>query len=237
MILTKDTLKPDFEAGQIIIIDKPYTWTSFNLVSKVKYAVSRKIKVKKIKVGHAGTLDPLATGILIICTGKATKLIETLQAQEKEYTGTFFIGATTPSYDLETEVDQTFPTAHIDKTLIEKARQSFLGETDQMPPIFSALKVDGKRAYKSAREGKEIELKTRKITISNYELDNNLPELGFKVSCSKGTYIRSLAFDMGKALDSGAYMSSLRRTQNGDFKIEDAWNLDELIEYINNLEL
>ena len=237
MVLTKDTLKPDFEAGQIIIIDKPLTWTSFNLVSKVKYAVSRKIKVKKIKVGHAGTLDPLATGILIICTGKATKIIETLQAEEKEYQGTFFIGATTPSYDLETEVDETFPTAHIDEALIEKARQSFLGEIDQMPPIFSALKVDGKRAYKSAREGKDVELKTRKITISSLELDNNLPELGFKVSCSKGTYIRSLAYDMGKALDSGAYMSSLRRTRNGDFKIEDAWDLDELIAYIQNLEL
>jgi len=237
MVLTKDTLKPDFEAGQIIIIDKPLTWTSFNLVSKVKYAVSRKINVKKIKVGHAGTLDPLATGILIICTGKATKIIETLQAEEKEYQGTFFIGATTPSYDLETEVDETFPTAHIDEALIEKARQSFLGEIDQMPPIFSALKVDGKRAYKSAREGKDVELKTRKITISSLELDNNLPELGFKVSCSKGTYIRSLAYDMGKALDSGAYMSSLRRTRNGDFKIEDAWDLDELIAYIQNLEL
>lgn len=237
MLLTKDTLKPDFEAGQIIIIDKPLTWTSFNLVSKVKYAVSRKIKVKKIKVGHAGTLDPLATGILIVCTGKATKIIETLQAEEKEYQGTFFIGATTPSYDLETEVDETFPTEHINEALIEKARQSFLGEIDQMPPIFSALKVDGKRAYQSAREGKEVELKTRKITISSLELDNNLPELGFKVSCSKGTYIRSLAYDMGKALDSGAYMSSLRRTRNGDFKIEDAWNLDELVEFINNLEL
>lgn len=237
MILTKDIKTPDFQAGQVIVIDKPLTWTSFNLVSKVRYLISRKLGVKKIKVGHAGTLDPLATGLMILCTGKATKTIEELQAKEKEYTGTFFIGATTPSYDLETEVDQTYPTEHIDAALIEEARQSFLGEIDQVPPIFSALKVDGKRAYKSAREGKEIVMKTRKVTISNLELDGNLPELGFKVNCSKGTYIRSLAFDMGKALNSGAYMSSLRRTKNGDFNIEDAWTVEELTEYIQNLEL
>lgn len=237
MLLTKETKNPDFQAGQIIIVDKPYTWTSFNLVSKIRYIISRKLDIKKIKVGHAGTLDPLATGILIICTGKATKIIDELQAQQKEYTGTFFIGATTTSYDLETEIDEKFPTEHIDANLIEKARLSFIGEIDQVPPVFSALKVDGKRAYKSAREGVEIEMTSRKITISDFELDNNLPELGFRVSCSKGTYIRSLAYDMGKALNSGAYMSSLRRTKNGDFKIEDAWDLEELVAYIQNLEL
>lgn len=237
MILTKDNKAPDFQAGQVIILDKPLTWTSFNLVAKLRYLVSRKLGVKKIKVGHAGTLDPLATGLMILCTGKATKTIDQLQAKEKEYEGTFFIGATTPSYDLETEVDQTFPTEHIDAALIEKARQQFIGEIDQMPPIFSALKVDGKRAYKSAREGKEVVMKTRKVTIPNLELEGNLPELGFKVTCSKGTYIRSLAFDIGKALDSGAYMSSLRRTRIGDFKIEDAWTIEEFEEYIQNIEL
>ncbi len=237
MVLTKDNKNPDFKAGEIILIDKPLTWTSFNVVAKIRYTISRKLGIKKIKVGHAGTLDPLATGLLIICTGKATKKIESLQAGEKEYTGTFHIGATTPSYDLETEVNQKFPIEHINKDLLEKARQTFLGEIDQKPPIFSALKIDGKRAYKSAREGKTVEMKTRKVTISEYDLDYNLPELGFRVCCSKGTYIRSLANDMGKTLDSGAYMSSLRRTKNGDFDIKDAWQIDELVAYIQNAEI
>lgn len=237
MLLKKDTNKPDFLTGSIIIVDKPLTWTSFNVVSKLRYVISRKLGIRKIKVGHAGTLDPLATGILIICTGKATKIIESIQVKEKEYTGTFFIGATTPSYDKETEIDSEFEIKHINKEMLEKARVSFLGDTDQNPPIFSALKVNGKRAYKSAREGVKVKLKARKINISNFEIDYNLPEVGFKVNCSKGTYIRSLAYDFGKALDSGSYMSSLRRTKNGDYTIDDAWDLDELIDYIQALDI
>lgn len=235
MILTPQTKDPDFLAGQVILIDKPLTWTSFNVVAKIRYTISRKLGIKKIKVGHAGTLDPLATGLLIICTGKATKTIESIQAKEKEYTGTFHIGATTPSYDLETEVDKTYATEHINKELLEKARLSFLGENEQTPPIFSAVKVDGKRAYKSARKGEEIKLKKRKIIISELEWDNNLPELAFRVKCSKGTYIRSLANDVGKALQSGAYMSSLRRTQNGQFRIEQAWQIENLVAFIEGL--
>lgn len=235
MILTPQTKAPDFLAGQVILIDKPLTWTSFNVVAKIRYTISRKLGIKKIKVGHAGTLDPLATGLLIICTGKATKTIESIQAKEKEYTGTFHIGATTPSYDLETEVDKTYATEHINKELLEKARLSFLGENEQTPPIFSAVKVDGKRAYKSARKGEEIKLKKRKIIISELEWDNNLPELAFRVKCSKGTYIRSLANDVGKALQSGAYMSSLRRTQNGQFRIEQAWQIEDLVAFIEGL--
>lgn len=237
MLFKKGDTKPDFKEGAIIIIDKPLEWTSFNVVSKVRYVISRKLGVRKIKVGHAGTLDPLATGVLIICTGKATKIIEGIQAKEKEYTGTFFIGATTPSYDKETEIDSKYEIKHIDKNLLEKARLSFLGETDQNPPIFSALKVDGKRAYKSAREGVKVKLKSRKVNISNFEIDYNLPELAFKVNCSKGTYIRSLAYDFGQAVGSGSYMSSLIRTRNGEYTIEDAWNLEDLVEYIQNLEL
>lgn len=235
MILTPQTKAPDFLAGQVILIDKPLTWTSFNVVAKIRYTISRKLGIKKIKVGHAGTLDPLATGLLIICTGKATKTIESIQAKEKEYTGTFHIGATTPSYDLETEVDKTYATEHINKELLEKARLSFFGENEQTPPIFSAVKVDGKRAYKSARKGEEIKLKKRKIIISELEWDNNLPELAFRVKCSKGTYIRSLANDVGKALQSGAYMSSLRRTQNGQFRIEQAWQIEDLVAFIKGI--
>lgn len=235
MILTPQTKDPDFLAGQVILIDKPLTWTSFNVVAKIRYTISRKLGIKKIKVGHAGTLDPLATGLLIICTGKATKTIESIQAKEKEYTGTFHIGATTPSYDLETEVDKTYATEHINKELLEKARLSFFGENEQTPPIFSAVKVDGKRAYKSARKGEEIKLKKRKIIISELEWDNNLPELAFRVKCSKGTYIRSLANDVGKALQSGAYMSSLRRTQNGQFRIEQAWQIEDLVAFIKGI--
>lgn len=237
MVLKKDAENPDFQAGSIIIVDKPLTWTSFNVVSKIRYIISRKLNIRKIKVGHAGTLDPLATGVLIICTGKATKIIESIQAEHKEYTGTFFIGATTPSYDKETEVDGEFKIDHIDKDLLEKTRLSFLGETDQHPPIFSALKVDGKRAYKSAREGVKVKLKPRKINITDFEIDYNLPELGFKVACSKGTYIRSIAYDFGKKMNAGSYMSSLVRTKNGEYTIDDAWDLEELVEYIQNLEL
>jgi len=237
MLFKKGDTKPDFREGSIIIVDKPYEWTSFNVVSKIRYIISRKLGIKKIKVGHAGTLDPLATGVLIICTGKATKIIESIQVKEKEYTGTFFIGASTPSYDKESAIDKEYKIDHIDKELIENVRLSFLGKTEQVPPIFSALKVDGKRAYKSAREGVKVKLKAREITISEMDIDYNLPELGFRVVCSKGTYIRSLAYDFGKKLNSGSYMSSLIRTRNGEYAIEDAWNLEELVEYIKNLDL
>ncbi len=237
MLFEKNGKTPNFIAGSIIVINKPLTWTSFNVVSKIRYVISRKLGIKKIKVGHAGTLDPLATGVLIICTGKATKIIESIQAKDKEYKGTFFIGATTPSYDKETEIDAQFKTDHITKEAIEKARLSFLGKTKQLPPIFSALKVNGKRAYKSAREGVEVKMKSRDIEISEFEVDYNLPELGFRIVCSKGTYIRSIAFDFGKALNSGSYMSSLVRTKNGKYSIENAWDIDELVINIQSLEI
>lgn len=215
--------KEDFLNGQILLIDKPLEWSSFQAVNALKWAIRKKFGLKKIKIGHAGTLDPLATGLLIICTGKFTKKIPELQGQVKEYTGTFTLGATTPSYDLETEVNETFPTAHITEASIKEATQQFLGEIEQIPPIFSALKKDGKRLYELAREGKEVEIKSRKIEILEFEITRiALPEVDFRVVCSKGTYIRSLAHDFGKALDSGAHLSELRRTKIGDFNVDNA---------------
>jgi len=215
--------KEDFLNGQILLIDKPLEWTSFQAVNALKWAIRKKFGLKKIKIGHAGTLDPLATGLLIICTGKFTKKIPELQGQVKEYTGTFTLGATTPSYDLETEVNETFTTDHITDASIKEATQQFLGEIDQVPPIFSALKKDGKRLYELAREGKQVEIKSRKIEILEFEITKiSLPEVAFRVVCSKGTYIRSLAHDFGKALDSGAYLSELRRTKIGDFSVNNA---------------
>ncbi len=211
----------DFKNGQILLIDKPLEWSSFQAVNKVKWAIKKKFNLKKIKVGHAGTLDPLATGLLIICTGKFTKRIPELQGQIKEYTGTFTLGATTPSYDLETEVDQEFPTEHITTESIHAATDQFMGEIDQFPPIFSALKKDGKRLYEFARKGQEVEIKSRKVHISEFEITNiDLPNIEFRVVCSKGTYIRSLAHDFGKALESGGHLSSLRRTKIGDFDVK-----------------
>lgn len=209
--------------GQILLIDKPLEWTSFQAVNALKWAIRKKFGLKKIKIGHAGTLDPLATGLLVICTGKFTKKIPELQGQVKEYTGTFTLGATTPSYDLETEVDKTFPTEHLTDKSIKETTKQFLGEIDQVPPIFSALKKDGKRLYELAREGKQVEIKSRKIEILEFEITRiALPEVDFKVVCSKGTYIRSLAHDFGKALGSGAYLSELRRTKIGDFNVNNA---------------
>lgn len=211
----------DFLAGQVLLIDKPLHWTSFQAVNKLKWLLKSKLGIKKIKIGHAGTLDPLATGLLIVCTGKMTKTITEIQAQAKEYTGTFFIGATTPSYDLETEVDQTFPTAHIDRALIDKTIAQFLGEIDQKPPIFSAIKKDGKRLYEHARAGEEVEIASRKTTIYDFEITRvALPEIDFRIACSKGTYIRSIAHDFGKALQSGAHLTALRRTKIGDYRVE-----------------
>ncbi|MBO0330618.1 tRNA pseudouridine(55) synthase TruB [[Muricauda] lutisoli] len=215
--------KEDFLNGQILLIDKPLEWTSFQAVNALKWAIRKKFDLRKIKIGHAGTLDPLATGLLIICTGKFTKKIPELQGQVKEYTGTFTLGATTPSYDLETEVNETFPTEHITDASIKEATTKFLGEIDQVPPIFSALKKDGKRLYELAREGKQVEIKSRKIEILEFEITRiELPKVGFRVVCSKGTYIRSLAHDFGKALGTGAYLSELRRTKIGDFNVNNA---------------
>lgn len=214
----------DFLEGQILLIDKPLTWSSFQAVNKIKYALKRKFDLpKKFKIGHAGTLDPLATGLLIICTGKFTKKITEIQGQVKEYNGTFYLGATTPSYDLETEIDQTFPTGHLNDELLKNTIQPFLGEIDQKPPVFSAIKKDGIRMYEHARAGTEVEMVSRKTTIYEFEITRiALPEVDFRVVCSKGTYIRSLAHDFGKALDSGAHLTALRRTKIGKFTVEDS---------------
>lgn len=211
-------------AGKVLLIDKPLTWSSFQAVNKLKYILKRKYDLpKKFKIGHAGTLDPLATGLLIICTGKFTKQIIDIQAQVKEYTGTIILGATTPSYDLETEVDATFPTVHITETLILETTKQFLGEIDQKPPVFSAIKKDGKRLYEHARAGEEVEIQSRKTTIYEFEITRiQLPEVDFRVQCSKGTYIRSLAYDFGLALQSGGHLSALRRTKIGNYDVKDA---------------
>ena len=211
----------DFLEGQILLIDKPLTWSSFQAVNKLKYGLIRKYQLpKKFKIGHAGTLDPLATGLLIICTGKFTKKITEIQAQAKEYTGTITVGATTPSYDLETQVDATFPTEHITEALILETTKQFLGEIDQKPPVFSAIKKDGKRLYEHARAGEEVEIAFRKTTIHEFEITRiALPEIDFRVKCSKGTYIRSLAYDFGMALNSGGHLSALRRTKIGDYDV------------------
>lgn len=229
----------DILNGQILLIDKPLKWSSFQAVNKLKYLLKHQFNLpKKFKIGHAGTLDPLATGLLIICTGKFTKTISEIQAQAKEYTGTFIVGATTPSYDLETKVDATFPTEHITKELIQETTQHFLGEIDQKPPLFSAIKKDGKRLYEHARAGEEIEIETRKTTIYEFEITRiALPEIDFRVQCSKGTYIRSLAFDFGKALHSGAYLSALRRTKIGDYDVEEAVTPEDFERGITSLTL
>lgn len=210
--------------GQILLIDKPLTWSSFQAVNKLKYILKRKFDLpKKFKIGHAGTLDPLASGLLIICTGKFTKSITEIQSQAKEYTGTITVGATTPSYDLETEINATFPTAHITETTILETTKQFLGEINQKPPVFSAIKKDGVRLYEHARAGEEVEIAFRKTTIHEFEITRiALPEIDFRVTCSKGTYIRSLAFDFGRALESGAYLSALRRTKIGDYSVDNA---------------
>lgn len=213
----------DFQEGKVVLIDKPLHWSSFQAVNKVKWALKKHLNLKKIKVGHAGTLDPLATGLLIICTGKFTKRISELQGMPKEYTGTFMLGGTTPSFDLETEVNQTFPTEHITEELIHETVKQFIGEIDQQPPVFSAIKKDGKRLYEHARAGEEVEIAFRKTTIHEFEITRiALPEIDFRVVCSKGTYIRSLANDFGKALNSGAHLTVLRRTKIGEFDVINA---------------
>ena len=226
----KKTLE-DFKTGQVLLIDKPLTWTSFQVVNKLRWHIRQTFDIKKIKVGHAGTLDPLATGLLIICTGKFTKEIHIYQGQAKEYTGTITVGGTTPSYDLESEINETFPTNHITDELIHETTKQFIGEIDQKPPIFSAIRKNGKRLYEIARAGETIEIKTRKVTITEFEITKiDLPKIEFRVVCSKGTYIRSLAYDFGLALQSGAHLSELRRTKIGDFSVNDAMEPLEFVE-------
>jgi tRNA pseudouridine55 synthase len=221
----------DFKNGQVLLIDKPLNWTSFQVVNKLRWNIKQQFGLKKIKVGHAGTLDPLATGLLIICTGKQTKEIHVYQGQIKEYTGTITLGATTPSYDLETEVDKTYATEHISEELIKETTAQFIGDIQQKPPIFSAIKKEGKRLYELARKGETTEIKARTITISEFEITNiDFPKVDFRVVCSKGTYIRSLAFDFGKALNSGAHLSSLRRTKIGNFSVEKANSIEGFVE-------
>ena len=220
----------DLEKGGVILLNKPYEWTSFQAVNKVKYLLKHYYDLKKVKIGHAGTLDPLATGLLILCIGKYTKKIEEYQAQEKEYTGTFYLGATTPCFDKEKEIDNYYPTEHITEEDIYKAAQHFLGEQEQVPPVFSALKVNGVRAYAFARDNKDVELKSRKITIKEFEITRiAMPEVDFRIVCSKGTYIRSIARDFGSYLNSGAYLTALCRTRIGDYKLSDAQTIEEII--------
>lgn len=228
----------DFKSGTILSFDKPLEWTSFGLVNKVRYLLCRHIGEKKLKVGHAGTLDPLATGVLIICTGKATKQIDTLQAKTKEYVATLQLGATTPSFDLETEVDATYPTAHITEEKVQEALTRFIGRIEQVPPSYSACKVDGKRAYDLARQGKEVELKAKVLVIDEIELLDFNPtamQATIRVVCSKGTYIRALARDIGLALESGAHLTALRRTRIGDYRVEDCHTLDTFQQWLETL--
>lgn len=225
----------DFKNGKVLLIDKPIEWTSFQVVNKLRWHIRKQFDIKKIKVGHAGTLDPLATGLLIICTGKQTKSIETYQGQIKEYTGTIVIGSTTPSYDLETEINETFPTDHITDELIHKTTEQFIGKIQQKPPIFSAIKKDGKRLYELARQGKTTEIKSREIEIREFDITNiDFPNVEFRVVCSKGTYIRSLANDFGAALNSGGHLSVLRRTKIGDFSVAKAQSIDGFVEELKS---
>jgi tRNA pseudouridine55 synthase len=224
-----------YKEGKVLLIDKPLNWTSFQVVNKVRWLIKQQFSIKKIKVGHAGTLDPLATGLLILCTGKFTKKIETYQAQVKEYTGTITLGATTPSYDLESEIDQKFDISEISEEDILKNTQQFLGEIQQQPPIFSALKKNGKRLYEYAREGSKIEIPSRAVTIKEFEITKiELPCIEFRIVCGKGTYIRSLAHDFGRSLNNGAYLSSLRRTKIGEFRVEDAIDIFEVEKLIKS---
>ena len=223
----------DFQSGQVVLIDKPLNWTSFQVVNKLRWHLKKTFHIKKIKVGHAGTLDPLASGLLVICTGKMTKQIDLFQGQKKEYTGTFTLGSTTPSYDLETEINHTFPIDHINDHLIHETTNQFIGDIEQLPPIFSALKKNGKRLYEFARAGEDVDIKPRTVNISEFEILNiNGVNIDFRIVCSKGTYIRSLAHDFGKALHSGAHLSALRRTKIGDFDVKNAITIND---FINNL--
>lgn len=225
----------DFKNGKVLIIDKPLNWTSFQVVNKIRWAIRRKFNLKKIKVGHAGTLDPLATGLLIICTGKMTKKIDQFQAEAKEYTGTITLGATTPSFDLETEIDQQFPTEHITEDLIQNTAASFIGAIQQKPPLYSAIKKDGVRLYELARKGEHTEIKSREVFVTEFEICNiDFPLVHFRITCSKGTYIRSIANDFGAKLKSGGHLSSLRRTKSGRFDLSEAETPEAFVNKLNN---
>ena len=227
-----------FKEGEVLYFNKPLGWTSFKVVGHACYHICRRMKVKKLKVGHAGTLDPLATGVMIVCTGKATKRIEEFQYHTKEYVATIQLGATTPSYDLEHEIDATYPTEHITRELVEETLKTFIGEIQQVPPAFSACMVNGKRAYDLARKGEEVELKPKLLVIDEIELlECNLPEIKVRVVCSKGTYIRALARDIGEALNSGAHLTALERTRVGDVRLEDCLDPMNFKEWIDAQEI
>ena len=223
----------DFIQGEVLYVAKPLNWTSFNLVNKLRWKLQKTLQVKKVKVGHAGTLDPLATGVMILCTGKSTKLIESFQYQTKEYIATLELGATTPSFDLELPIDGTYPIGHITREMVDEIVPRFVGEIWQVPPAYSAVKVDGKRAYDYARDGQEVELKPKLLVIDEIEImDFTLPLLKIRVVCSKGTYIRALARDIGLALGSGAHLTALERTRIGEVRLEDCWQIEELIQHV-----
>lgn len=223
--------------GCVFLIDKPLHWTSFDVVNKVRHRLKSLLNNKKLKVGHAGTLDPLATGLLIVCVGKMTKQIDSFMGQPKAYTGTIRLGATTPSYDSETEINATFPTEHITPSVLEAARVQFLGDIQQYPPIYSAIKQGGKPLYELARKGREVKVESRSLHIYQFDIERESDvDISFYVKCSKGTYIRSLAYDFGKACESGGYLSSLRRTEIGDFSVQDAWTVEELVAAIDKEE-
>ena len=227
-----------FKEGEVLYFNKPLGWTSFKVVGHARYHICRRMKVKKLKVGHAGTLDPLATGVMIVCTGKATKRIEEFQYHTKEYVATIQLGATTPSYDLEHEIDATYPTEHITRELVEETLKTFIGEIQQVPPAFSACMVNGKRAYDLARKGEEVELKPKLLVIDEIELlECNLPEIKIRVVCSKGTYIRALARDIGEALNSGAHLTALERTRVGHVRLEDCLDPMDFKEWIDAQEI
>lgn len=228
----------DFKSGEVLLVNKPLNWTSFDVVNKIRYHIKHRLGVKKIKVGHAGTLDPLADGLLILCTGKKTKTINDLMGLKKVYSGEITLGSTTPSYDLETEIDQTYPTDHLTEDKIKDAARLMIGDYNQYPPIFSAKKVNGKKAYDLARAGQEVELKPKLINISQFDITaiEGL-KVKFVISCSKGTYIRSIAHDLGKSLDSGGHLTALRRDEIGEFSLKNALNIEQWIEKIDNSEL
>ncbi len=234
--MSRDLSTVDFREGYVALIDKPLEWTSTDVVRKIKFALGRK-GYRKIKVGHAGTLDPLATGVLLVCIGKATKMVDALQSERKEYIADVVLGATTPSYDMEHEVDATYPTDHIDQQRVDAVLSDLTGERLQSPPIYSAKRVAGVRAYDMARAGEEVELKQSLITIHHIECQSfDLPRLSIRVECSKGTYIRSLAHEIGIGLESGGYLSALRRTRSGDFRVEDGWSLEDFLKKIELIE-
>lgn len=234
--MSLDTIIEDYKAGKVVLIDKPLNWTSFDVVNKIRWKLKKKLGLKKIKVGHAGTLDPLASGLLILCIGKATKMIDAIQNTHKEYVATVQMGATTPSYDLETEIDATFDTNHITEELVLEKLKGFKGEQMQMPPIFSAKKVDGKPAYEYARKNKDVTLEAKKVVFHEIELTKMETQTAeVRIKCSKGTYIRSFAHDLGKALNSGAHLTALTRTAVGQFHLSDAWSLENYIEKLDTI--